>query len=117
MRSRYAAFALGRGEYLWETLSKDHPDRAQDRAAVVRALSRARETQRFQRLAILHAEGDEVLFHAGVFERGRDCSFAELSFFVREEGGWRYASGVLVPGDRLPRDLAGLDRDAFLALA
>jgi uncharacterized protein YchJ len=36
MRSRYAAFALGLGEYLADTLSNDHEDRAAPRAALVR---------------------------------------------------------------------------------
>jgi SEC-C motif-containing protein len=39
MRSRYAAFALGLGEYLVRTLSADHPDRALDAATLVRNLS------------------------------------------------------------------------------
>lgn len=121
MRSRYAAFALGLGEYLYDTLAAAHPDRAAPRAAAARELSQVKQRQRFMRLAILHAaaSGDrgEVLFHAGVFEKGRDLSFAELSEFVREDGRWRYASGVLVSGDRLPKDLSTLDRARFLALA
>jgi hypothetical protein len=39
MRSRYAAFALGLGAYLVDTLTRDHLDRAVDREALVRALS------------------------------------------------------------------------------
>ena len=63
-------------------------------------------------------EGDagEVLFHARIFERGQDRGFAELSDFVREGSAWRYAGGRLVPGARLPVDVTGLTRDAFLAL-
>lgn len=121
MRSRYAAFALGLGEYLYDTCASTHPDRELPRAAAVRELARVRDKQRFMRLAILSASerGDrgEVLFHAGIFERGRDLSFAELSEFVREDGRWRYASGVLVTADRLPKDIASLDRERFLALA
>src|SRR5580704_19616031 len=44
MRSRYAAFARGLGEYLVETLSADHSDRAHDSEARARALSRVKET-------------------------------------------------------------------------
>lgn len=73
-------------------------------------------------LRILHtsvsqADVGEVLFSARVFEKGADRSFAELSRFVREDGSWRYESGVLVPRDRLPDDPSVLDREAFLALA
>jgi SEC-C motif-containing protein len=95
MRSRYAAFALGLGEYLVKTLAADHPDRALDEAALVRALSGAHERQRFLGLRIdeAWAEGDrgEVLFFARIFERGKDCSFTERSAFRREGGAWRYA--------------------------
>src|ERR1041385_6225975 len=51
MRSRYAAFALGLGAYLVDTLSAAHPDRARPRLAL--ELSRARVTQRFTNLRIL----------------------------------------------------------------
>jgi SEC-C motif-containing protein len=120
MRSRYAAFALGLGEYLVKTFAADHPDRALPRAELVNSLSSARQVQRFLDLCILHtsSEGDdgEVLFHARIFERGADRSFAELSSFRREGGAWRYASGVLVPAERLPKDPRVLDKPAFLAL-
>lgn len=97
MRSRYAAFALGLGEYLVDTLSRDHDDRAAPRATLVRELSRVKDTQRFMGLEILEAtsEGDrgEVTFRAKVFERGKDRSFTEHSHFVREDGEWKYAFG------------------------
>jgi SEC-C motif domain protein len=121
MRSRYAAFSIGLGEYLVKTLASDHTDRSLPREALVTGLSRAHDRQRFLGLSILHAcaEGDsgEVLFHARIFERGTDCSFVELSTFRREDGAWRYVSGVLVPASRLPKDLGALDKPAFLACA
>ncbi len=121
MRSRFAAFARGLGGYLVQTLAASHPDRAVPAADLARELSRAKETQRFLDLCILHtsttADTGEVLFYARVFERGDDRSFAELSRFVREAGAWRYGSGELVPAARLPADVRSLDRDGFLALA
>jgi GNAT superfamily N-acetyltransferase len=63
-----------------------------------------------------------VLFHARIFERGEDRSFSELSTFVREDGAWRYASGVSLPAAELPPAPRGggeatrLDREGFLAL-
>jgi len=124
MRSRWSAFALGLGGYLYDTLASGHPDRAAPRDVAARELSRVRETQRFMKLTIVHAGEDEVLFVARIFEKGKDRSFAELSHFVREEDGgdkasssWRYESGVLVPADRLPEDISTLDRESFLALA
>jgi SEC-C motif-containing protein len=120
MRSRYAAFALGLGEYLVETLADAHPDRALPARELARELSRTRERLRYLGLTIVHASasGDEgeVLFFARIFERGADRSFAELSRFVREAGAWRYASGLLVPAPKLP-DPGALTRDGFLAVA
>jgi SEC-C motif-containing protein len=126
MRSRWSAFALGLGVYLVDTLSEGHPERTPAaRAAAIRELSRIRERQRFLRLVILDegvpstaesTEG-EVLFHARIFEKGQDRSFAELSRFVREARHWRYDSGILLPTERLPDDPATLDRERFLELS
>ena len=105
MRSRYAAFALGLGDYLVRTLASTHPDRGRPPHELARELSRARERQRFTGLRIVRAtsSGDrgQVLFLARVFERGIDRSFGELSTFVREAGAWRYASGEPVPVEEL----------------
>ena len=95
--------------------------RAAAREPVAQMLSRARERQRFLALTILDAPspaGDEgeVLFFARIFSRGADQSFAELSRFVKEDGAWRYASGVLLQRPELPEDPTMLDRGTFLAL-
>jgi SEC-C motif-containing protein len=114
MRSRYAAFALGLGGYLVDTLSEDHPDRAAPRDALVRELSRAKDRRRFLGLRIVHAADDVVLFDARIFERGRDISFVELSRFVREGGAWRYEGGRLLGRDALDDGFTLAD---FLAAA
>ncbi|HVJ90448.1 MAG TPA: YchJ family metal-binding protein, partial [Labilithrix sp.] len=121
MRSRWSAFAVGRGDYLFDTLAATHPDRAAPRDLAVRELGRARERQRFLRLTVVDASASanegEVLFVARIFEKGVDRSFAELSRFCLEDGSWRYASGIAVPAHRLPVDPSSLDRETFLALA
>jgi SEC-C motif-containing protein len=121
MRSRYAAFSLGLGDYLVTTLADEHADRALLREGYVRSLSLAHQRQRFLGLRILHASMEqdrgEVLFYARIFERGKDRSFVELSSFRREGSAWRYEDGVFVPAERLPRDLGALDREAFMVLA
>lgn len=98
MRSRFAAFARGDGAYLWRTLHPAHPLRARPEADVVRELSRAHRTLRYQRLTVHdHDEEGErarVLFTAHVFERGRDRSFTELSEFERVDAEWRYRDGL-----------------------
>jgi SEC-C motif-containing protein len=121
MRSRYAAYALGLGAYLARTLAASHPDASAPRQELERALSRAKERQRFTGLRIFSssvtADRGEVLFFARIFERGQDRSFAELSDFVLEDRAWKYASGILLPKAALPADLEGLTPASFLLLA
>ena len=93
MRSRFAAFATADAEYLWRTLHPDHEDRGRPKDEVVRALKDSARGLKFMRLAILDAEGRRVLFHAAVFEKGKDRSFVELSTFARDGENWRYLSG------------------------
>lgn len=116
MRSRYAAFALGLGEYLVRTLASAHPDLALPRAPLLHELSRVHERQRFLGLRILHDQGDgEIMFYARVFEKGSDRSFVELSRFAREGEVWRYASGIVLPAADLPADLETLVPDDLRA--
>ena len=98
MRARFCAFAIGDGAFLYETLASAHPLKRRPRDEVVRELSRAKQTLRYRDVTIVEARGDEVLFVAHVFERGRDRSFAELSQFVHEDGAWRYLEGLLADG-------------------
>ncbi len=123
MRSRYSAFALGQGAYLVDTLSASHPDRALPPDLLARELARLKDSQRFLGLVVVWAsdpsapEPAEVLFHARIFQKGRDHSFAELSRFERDpdDGSWRYVSGLLVPATSLPVPPSALTRDVFLA--
>ena len=123
VRARYAAFALGLGRYLVRTLTTDHPDHGAGADVLAANLSEIRVRRRFMGLAFLHStvEGDgeraEVLFYARLFERGRDCSFVELSTFRRESGSWRYESGIGLDTERLPNDPASMTLAEFLALA
>jgi SEC-C motif-containing protein len=121
MRSRYAAFALGDAPYLWRTLHEDHEDRGRPRDQALRALREAKDRRRYASLAILDSRRRgrtaEVLFCAGIFERGVDCTFVELSDFAHDGVGWRYVSGVLLPLAALGRPAEGLDIEGFLAIA
>lgn len=107
MRSRYAAFALKEVAYLWRTLDPEHPDRARPEAEVLRELRAFASTHKFPELRVLgHQPPDasgtaRVLFHAKVFESGKDRSFVELSDFRHDGTGWRYLTGVT----KLPREL------------
>lgn len=94
MRSRFSAYARGDAEYLWRTLHPDHPDRTAPREDLLRALRHAAATYKYMRLRILDAKGKQVLFRAGVFEKGKDRSFMELSTFADDGVGWRYVEGI-----------------------
>lgn len=112
MRSRYAAFARKRVDYL---LATSHPDLIAEEGGVEkfrRGLVASCNDHRYPGLTVLdHRQGDEegqVLFRARVFRQGRDLTFAELSTFVREGHAWLYLSG-------LPVDLARLTPGVTLA--
>lgn len=113
MRSRYAAFALGEGRYLVDTLAKTHADHADPN--LEQTLARVKHEARYMGLLILHASTDEVLFFARIFMRGVDRSFVELSHFIHEEGRLRYASGIVAPRSEFGSDPKDLTREAFLA--
>lgn len=120
MRSRYSAFALGFGKYLMKTMASTHEDRKLPPGPLEIELARAKDEQRYLDLVILSSSeneaGGEVLFYAKIFSKGTDRSFAELSTFVREGGGFRYASAVLVPRPEIPGDPKALTRESFLAI-
>lgn len=99
MRSRFCAYARGEVAYLFRTLHPDHPDRAAGEAALCASVRTARQRLKYVRLRVLdHADGpgaDEarVLFHAEIYEKGSDRSFAELSLFRKVGTSWRYLGG------------------------
>ena len=101
MRSRFAAFATGHTAHLWRTLHPDHPDRSRAQDEVVAELARTARGLRYQKLTILDrelrkaGEPSRVLFHAKIFERGREVSFVEASTFRHDGTGWRYLAGEL----------------------
>lgn len=110
MRSRFSAFALGEVDYLWRTLHSAHADRPEGEAAFVAAIRRSRQAMKYVRLRVLDhdlaGERGRVLFHAELYEKGKDRSFLELSLFEREGQAWRYLSGE---GRALSPSAPGLD--------
>ncbi|HVE83397.1 MAG TPA: YchJ family metal-binding protein [Myxococcales bacterium] len=98
MRSRFSAFAVGEAGYVWRTLHPEHPDRARGERDFVSSVRKARQAMRYVRLRVLDHGESEVLFHAEIYERGKERSFVELSRFERDPqagGAWRYRSGQL----------------------
>ncbi|MGQ0505329.1 MAG: YchJ family protein [Myxococcaceae bacterium] len=101
VRARFSAFAVKELAFLRSTLHPSHPDSSRAEVEVIRELRHATATHRYVRLHVLDASPEDgegvarVLFHAKIFERGKDRSFVELSEFEREQGQWRYARGAL----------------------
>lgn len=119
MRARFSAHAVGEVEYLWRTLDEAHPDRARSAAEHAAQVRAARRTLRYVRLRVFDAAQDlgagtaQVLFHAEIYEAGKERSFVEASSFWRtapERGaaGWRYASGRLALAKASDPRLSGL---------
>lgn len=95
MRSRYAAFALGKGEYLAAT--HDAPSSPRE----VAELSRWAGSVTWLGLVVQSreagGEGDaagHVEFTARYLEDGAVVSLHERSAFRRTDGRWRYVSGT-----------------------
>lgn len=104
MRSRFSAYALGEAEYLWRTLHPANDAHAEGRDAHLASIRAARQKLRYTRLRVLdrdlpstddvNTRTARVLFHAEIYEQGRERSFLELSTFERTVDGWRYLSGI-----------------------
>lgn len=98
-RARYAAFALGRADYLWATLHPDHDAQAQGEAAYRNGVERMQRGYDYRGAELLDERpadkygAAQVLFLARVFQHKRDLSFVECADFVKVEDGWRYLGG------------------------
>lgn len=94
MRSRFAAYALGKVRYIVKT---EHPDRVrrQRDGAFHKDLKLFCQMTDFLALQIL-GEGTladnraTVTFHATLVQRGKDASFTECSAFEKVNGRWLY---------------------------
>lgn len=98
MRSRFAAYALGRADHIVATTDPTGPQWQADEVEWIEQIRRFSETTRFEGLALLDSpepEGDEgfVTFEATLEQGGRDASFSERSRFRRVGGRWLYHSG------------------------
>lgn len=104
MRSRFAAYALGRTDYILATTDPTGPRSRDDTARWEADVARFSATTRFRGLQILSASPADadratVTFRATLEQGGADASFAERSTFVRgPDGRWRYASGERLEG-------------------
>ena len=119
MRSRYSAYARKEIQYLFDTLHAKHEDRSLPEAQLRKLLAEAAREQRYMGLTILDRRGPdaggiaEVLFHARVFQRGKDFTFVERSEFAHDGKGWRYLHGDTVPVGKLAADPLSLTLATF----
>lgn len=93
MRSRFAAYALGKVSYIMRSTHPQSPHYRQDKAAWRRELKAFCRQTDFVGLQILGVGADWVMFRAVLLQAGRDVSFVERSRFVEENGRWLYHSG------------------------
>jgi SEC-C motif-containing protein len=107
VRARYAAFALGRADYLWATLHADHDAQAAGEAAYRQGVERMQRGYEFRGAELLDERPEDsygaaqVLFQARVFQHKRDLSFVERADFVKDPSGWRYLGGESKPASEL----------------
>jgi len=96
MRARFAAYALGKCDFIYDSSSKSLLAREglnpADFKGSVKAFS---ESTDFIGLEIIEAEGDLVTFIARLKDKtsGQDMSFKEKSYFIKEGEKWVYDSG------------------------
>lgn len=99
VRSRYSAFALGKVDYLYDTLHEDHPDRRHPPDQIMTALRAACSSFKYMGLVIIESEPRDrdgycrVLYLARLFRKGTDVSFVELAEFLHDGIGLRYRNG------------------------
>ncbi len=87
MRSRFAAFALGKVGYIMQTEQLDTPSSREE-------LSRFCEQTDFVGLHFWAETDTTVTFRAVLLQNGRDASFTERSLFEKQRGRWLYVGAL-----------------------
>jgi SEC-C motif domain protein len=104
MRSRYAAYALAKVDYVIATTDPAGPQFRSDREVWAAEIREFCEATRFVGLRIRANETREadsgpesgmVEFEAKLLRAGRDVSLIERSEFVHVDGRWLYHDGVV----------------------
>ncbi len=95
MRSRYSAFALGLGQYIFDT---HHPDY---RNGTVEDYQQSAESTEWCRLEVLESEftsdKGKVNFKAYFIDKDKLHCLHEISNFAHENGQWYYTDGDYQP--------------------
>ncbi len=98
MRSRFAAYAFGKVDYILETTHPFGPRWRSDREAWANDVFEFSRRTRFIGLEILEVGldpcGDPFVTFRATLKQGRqDASFVERSLFRMHDGRWRYLDG------------------------
>ena len=99
MRSRYAAYALGKVDYIIQTTHPKNGSRKSNLSSWKKDLQLFCKTTEFTGLQILSFVDGEtcstVTFHARLVQNSRDASFTEKSNFEKVNGRWLYKDGEI----------------------
>lgn len=99
MRSRYAAYALGKTDYIIRTTHPKNPNYKIDVVGWAKDIIRSYGSTQFQKLEIVEfIDGVDVAyvtFIAHLWRNGLDASFCEKSRFEKVDGRWLYHSGQI----------------------
>lgn len=96
MRSRFAAYALNKSDYIMETTDPDGPVWEADRVAWKLSIESFSKTTMFQGLDVHDATETEVEFTAHLKNAEGDMSFRERSLFTKLEGRWLYFEPIFI---------------------
>lgn len=92
MRSRYSAYALGLGEYLYETTDPKFASREE----IVEYISQSKEQLEWLQLDVISSSKNRVEFKAYYMEDEKLFVLHEKSEFINIDGKWFYESGELL---------------------
>ncbi len=93
MRSRFAAYALGKANYILKTTHPNSVYFEKDRAKWEKAVLQFSETTEFVKLEIVDSGEDWVFFIAHLKQYGKTVLLQERSHFQKVGGKWLYLSG------------------------
>ncbi len=104
MRSRYAAYALGKIGYVVKTWHPQSTLVGNDKSAWRKGLKQFAGRTQFVGLKIIDVgmsgAGDAtVTFRALLLQDGNDASYTERSTFTRHQGRWYYLNSIDVPAN------------------
>lgn len=101
MRSRYSGYFFHLGKYIIDTTHKDNVNYKEDKVLWEKEILDFCNKTTFKGLKIADCFFEKndgwVIFIAYLEQEGKDLSFWEKSYFVKENGRWYYKGGLVKP--------------------